>query len=114
MNQWVNMQTNTREKSRKIQSVTECCRCGKSTVMHISFEHLSGGEVEALGYFQLSDMRYHGRNVVMLNFEDLIQKVNETIYLSYFYISDPLTQIRKALFIYHMQFFQKFLVSTMC
>ena len=52
--------------------------------------------------------------LVMLNFEDLIQKVNETIYLSHFYISDYLTQIHKeALFIYHMQFFQKVLVSTM-
>ena len=51
---------------------------------------------------------------ILLNFEDLIQKVNETIYLSHFYISDHLTQIHKALFIYHMQFFQKVLVSTMC
>ena len=50
----------------------------------------------------------------LLNFEDLIQKVNETIYLSHFYISDHLTQIHKALFIYHMQFFQKVLVSAMC
>ena len=48
----------------------------------------------------------------LLNFEDLIQKVNETIYLSHFYISDHLTQIHKALFVYHMQFFQKVLVST--
>ena len=30
------------------------------------------------------------------------------------YISDHITQIHKALFIYHMQFFQKVLVSTMC
>ena len=50
----------------------------------------------------------------LLNFEDLIQKVNETIYLSDFYISDHLTQIHKTFFIYHMQFFQKLLVSTMC
>ena len=50
----------------------------------------------------------------MLGFEDLIQKVNETIYLSHFYTSDPFTQIHKALFIYHMQFSQKVLVSTMC
>ena len=49
----------------------------------------------------------------MLNFEDLIQKLNETIYLSHFYISDHLTEIHKALFIYHMQFFQKDVVSTM-
>ena len=45
----------------------------------------------------------------LLNFEDLIQKVNETIYSSHFYIPDQLTQIHKsivdiALFIYHMQF----------
>ena len=39
---------------------------------------------------------------------------NETIYLSHFYISDHLTQIHKALFIYHMQFSHKVLVSTMC
>ena len=38
----------------------------------------------------------------LLDFEDLIQKVNETIYLSHFYISDHLTQIHKALFIYHI------------
>ena len=50
----------------------------------------------------------------VLNFEDLIQKVNDSIYLSHFYISDHLTQIHKALFIYHMQFFQKVLVSTIC
>ena len=50
----------------------------------------------------------------LLTFEDLIQKVNETIYLYHFYISDHLIQIHKVLFIYHMQFFQKLLVSTMC
>ena len=49
----------------------------------------------------------------MLNFENLIQKLNETIYLSHFYISDPIAEIHKALFIYHMQFFQKDVVSTM-
>ena len=49
----------------------------------------------------------------LLNFEDSIQKVNETIYLPHFYISDHLTQIRKVLFIYHIQFLQKALVSTM-
>ena len=38
----------------------------------------------------------------VLNFEYLIQKVNETIYLSHFHISDHLTQIHKALFIYHI------------
>ena len=27
-------------------------------------EYLSCGKVEALGYFQLSDMRYHDRNMV--------------------------------------------------
>ena len=51
---------------------------------------------------------------ILLNFEDLIQKVNDTIYLSHFYISGHLTQIHKALLIYHMQFLQKVLVSTMC
>ena len=50
----------------------------------------------------------------LFNFEDLIQKVNENIYSSYFYISDHLTQIHKAFFIYYMQFFQKLKVSTMC
>ena len=33
----------------------------------------------------------------MLNFEDLSQKVNETTYLSHFYISHHLTLIHKAL-----------------
>ena len=33
--------------------------------MHTSVEYLSCGEVEALGYFQLSDMRYDDRNAVM-------------------------------------------------
>ena len=55
---------NSREKSRKIQIVTEWCRCGKCGVMDTDFECLSCGEVEALGYFQLSDMRYDDRNEV--------------------------------------------------
>ena len=46
---------------------------------------------------------------VVLNFDDLIQKVNETIYRLF---TDHLTQIHKALFIYHVQFVQKVLVST--
>ena len=46
---------------------------------------------------------------VVLNFEDLIRKVNETIYRLF---TDHLTQIHKALFIYHVQFVQKVLVST--
>ena len=32
--------------------------------MDIAVEFLSCGEVEALGYFQLSDMRYNDKNVV--------------------------------------------------
>ena len=32
--------------------------------MHINVEFLSWGEVEALGYFQLSDMKYDNRNMV--------------------------------------------------
>ena len=32
--------------------------------MHTNVEYLSCREVEALGYFQLSDMRYDDRNVV--------------------------------------------------
>ena len=32
--------------------------------MHTNVENLSWGEVEALGYFQLSDMRYDDTNVV--------------------------------------------------
>ena len=55
---------NTREISRKSQSVTECCRCEKCGVMDTGVEGLSCGEVEALGYFQLSDMRYDDRNAV--------------------------------------------------
>ena len=33
--------------------------------MHTNVEYLSCGEVQALGYFQLSDMRCDDRNVVM-------------------------------------------------
>ena len=55
---------NKSERSRKSQSVTEWCRCGKWGVMHTNVEYLSYGEVEALGYFQLSDLRYDNRNVV--------------------------------------------------
>ena len=33
--------------------------------MHTNVEYLSCGKVEALGYFQLSDMRYDDRNVVI-------------------------------------------------
>ena len=32
--------------------------------MHTNVEYLSCGKVEALGYFQLSDMGYDDRNVV--------------------------------------------------
>ena len=32
--------------------------------MQTNIEYLSCGKVEALGYFQLSDMRYDDRNVV--------------------------------------------------
>ena len=32
--------------------------------MHTNVEYLSCGEVEALGYFQLLEMRYNDRNVV--------------------------------------------------
>ena len=56
-----------REKSRKSQSVTEQCRYGKWDVMHTNVENLNCSEVEALGYFQLSDMRYDDRNVVTEN-----------------------------------------------
>ena len=52
------------KKSRKSQSVSEWCRCGKWDVMHTNVESLSCGEVESLGYFQLSNMRYDDRNVV--------------------------------------------------
>ena len=34
--------------------------------MHTNVEYLSCGEVEALGYFQLSDMRYDDRNVTKI------------------------------------------------
>ena len=54
----------TGEKLRKSQSVTEWCRCGKWDLMHTNVEHLGCGKVEALGYFQLSYMRYDDSNVV--------------------------------------------------
>ena len=55
---------NTREKLRKSQSVTNWCRCGKHGEMDAYDECLSSCEVEGLGSFQLSDMRYDDRNVV--------------------------------------------------
>ena len=56
---------NKREKSRKSQSVTEWFRCGKCGVMDTNVQSLSCSEVEALGYFQLSDIRYDDdRNAV--------------------------------------------------
>ena len=42
---------NSSQKSKKIQSVTEWCRCGKWGVMHTNNESLSCSEVEGLGYF---------------------------------------------------------------
>ena len=53
-----------REKPRKSQSFTEWCRCGKWGVIHTYVECLSCDEVEALGYIQLSDMRYNDSKVV--------------------------------------------------
>ena len=38
--------------------------CVKWVIMHTSVECLSCDELEALGHFQLSDMRYENRNVV--------------------------------------------------
>ena len=55
---------NTGEKSRKSQSIVECCRCGKWGVMHTNAEFLICGELEAFGYVQLSDMRYDHKNAV--------------------------------------------------
>ena len=42
---------------KKLWSVTEKYRCGKCGVMEANVEYLIYSEVEALGYFQLSDMR---------------------------------------------------------
>ena len=39
---------NTRKKTRKSQSVTEWCRCGKWGVMYTNVEYLRCGKVEAL------------------------------------------------------------------
>ena len=55
---------NTSKKSRKSQTITEWCRCGKYSAMHKNVEYLSSSKVEALEYFQLLDMRYDDRNVV--------------------------------------------------
>ena len=54
------------------ESVTEWCRCGKWDVMHTNVEYLSWDKVEALEYFQLSDMRYNDKNVV-------IERVSTTV-----------------------------------
>ena len=48
---------NKREKSRKSQNVAEWCRCERWGAMCRKVKYLRCGEVEALGYFQLSDMR---------------------------------------------------------
>ena len=37
---------------------------GRNVHKYTNVEYLNYGEVEALGYFQLSDMRYDDRNVV--------------------------------------------------
>ena len=55
---------NTHVKSRKCQSVSEWCRCGKFGIMDTNVECLSCGEVEAFGYSQLLNMRYDDRNAV--------------------------------------------------
>ena len=54
----------TREKSRKSQSVTEWCRCGKCGVMDKNIKCLSCVEIETLRYLQLSVTRYDHRNAV--------------------------------------------------
>ena len=56
--------SNTREKSRINQNVTEWCGCGKLSVMHANVDYLKCGEVEALGDFQLLDMRYDDKSVI--------------------------------------------------
>ena len=63
---------NTREKSRKRQSLAEWCRCGKCGVMDANVEYLSCGEVETLGYFQFTGMKYNDRNAVT-------EKVSKTV-----------------------------------
>ena len=56
--------SNPGEKSRKSQNVTEWCRCEKSEVTNTNVECLSRRNVEDLGYFQLSNMRYNNQNSV--------------------------------------------------
>ena len=53
------------KKSRKSQSVTEWCRCRKCGVIDTNVGCLSCGKVEALGYFQLSDIRYDDMNAAI-------------------------------------------------
>ena len=43
---------------KKKLKVTEWCRCGEWDVTHTYVEYLNCGAVEALGHFQLSNMRY--------------------------------------------------------
>ena len=54
----------TREKLRKFQSATEWWRCGKWDVMRTNVEYLSCRKGEALGCFQLLNMKYDDRNMV--------------------------------------------------
>ena len=70
-----------RVKSRKSQSVTEWCWCGKWGVMHTKVEYLSCSEFELseVRYeFQLSDMRYDYRNAVT---ERVSKTTNLQLYL---------------------------------
>ena len=47
-----------------VKNQEKVSRCGKWDAMHTNVEYLGCGKVEALGYFQLSDMRYDDKNVV--------------------------------------------------
>ena len=51
---------NTPEKSRKSQSITEWC----IYMWEMRHKYMNCSEVEALGYFQSSDIRYNDRNMV--------------------------------------------------
>ena len=53
-----------KENQIKNQDVATWCRCWKYAVMNTNVEYLSCGEVQALGYSRLSDMRHNDRNAV--------------------------------------------------
>ena len=52
------------KNQKKVKALLNVIDIGNKGVMDTNIECLSCSKVEDLGYFQLSDMRYHDSNVV--------------------------------------------------